>query len=78
VNISRIRSYNHRLCRVVEHHDGAQISRVEFLERDMGQIWVRDENLVTPDPPYPWCYGNPSIDACIIAGSCRRNPNCGD
>ena len=28
--------------------------------------------------PYPWCHGNPTIQDCIEAGYCRRDPSCGD
>jgi hypothetical protein len=31
-----------------------------------------------PEPPYPWCHGNPTIKDCIEAGYCRRDPSCGD
>ncbi len=28
--------------------------------------------------PYPWCIGAPTKQACIEAGYCKRNPNCGE
>jgi len=31
-----------------------------------------------PALPYPWCHGNPTIQDCIEAGYCRRDPNCGE
>lgn len=32
----------------------------------------------TNGTPYPWCRGNPTKAHCIAAGTCRRNPNCGE
>jgi hypothetical protein len=28
--------------------------------------------------PYPWCHGNPTVQDCIEAGYCQRNPSCGE
>lgn len=51
---------------------------------DCWQIGVSLEELATAlrdrPTPYPWCLGYPRGNkaACIQAGYCRRNPNCGD
>ena len=30
------------------------------------------------NPPYPWCIGSPTREACARRGWCNRNPNCGE
>lgn len=29
-------------------------------------------------PPYPWCPGNPTREACAELGYCSRDPSCGE
>lgn len=31
-----------------------------------------------PAPPYPWCIGSPTREACAKRAYCNRNPSCGD
>jgi hypothetical protein len=42
--------------------------------RDFGP----DQEEETCHPPYPWCRGNPTREACAAAGYCKRDPNCGE
>lgn len=48
------------------------------MERDEAAEQEQRQTSPGPAPPYPWCYGNPTVEDCIKAGYCRRNPNCGD
>lgn len=47
---------------------------------DWRHLWASIALLMAtaPEPPYPWCKGNPTREDCIRDGYCRRNPNCGD
>ena len=31
-----------------------------------------------PEPPYPWCDGNPTREDCIRLEYYAKNPNCGE
>lgn len=53
-----------------------------------GRLWIHildtieslraDVERRTPILPYPWCIGYPTLEACEMAGYCKRNPSCGD
>jgi hypothetical protein len=45
------------------------------LGRSAARIITQQESEQTP---YPWCPGNPTKQDCILAGYCRKNPNCGE
>jgi hypothetical protein len=57
---------------------GVEIERDEFqrlLERCFN-------NSRKPEPVkgevYPWCPGDPTVEACNKRGYCRKDPNCGE
>jgi hypothetical protein len=39
---------------------------------------VRQAAAQLREPPYPWCHGSPTREACAERGYCNRNPNCGE
>jgi hypothetical protein len=42
------------------------------------KIIANEEEPEKEQPPYPWCPGNPTVEDCIKAGYCRKDPNCGE
>ena len=51
---------------------------VETMKQELVHASDLAEQTEREAAPYPWCHGNPTIQDCIEAGYCRRDPSCGD